>query len=40
MTDDLEAGQAHLFFQVQNNEHRIIAPAALAEVPFAAPPWW
>lgn len=40
MTDNLEEGQAHLFFQVQNNEHRIIAPAALAEVPFAAPPWW
>ncbi|MBO9449836.1 ABC transporter substrate-binding protein [Tropicibacter sp. R16_0] len=40
MTDTLEEGQAHLFFQVQNNEHRIIAPAALAEVPFAAPPWW
>jgi branched-chain amino acid transport system substrate-binding protein len=40
MTDDPEGGQAHLFFQVQNNEHRIIAPAAFAEVPFVAPPWW
>ena len=40
MTDKLDEGQAHLFFQVQDNEHRIIAPAALAEVPFAAPPWW
>ena len=40
MTDDPEGGQAHLFFQVQNNEHRIIAPAPFAEVPFVAPPWW
>ena len=40
MTDDPEGGQAHLFFQVQDNEHRIIAPAPFAEVPFAAPPWW
>lgn len=40
MTADPEAGQAHLFFQVQNNEHRIIAPAPFAEVDFTAPPWW
>ncbi len=40
MTDDPEGGQAHLFFQVQNDEHRIIGPAAFAEVPFVAPPWW
>ncbi|MEX0340610.1 MAG: ABC transporter substrate-binding protein [Arenibacterium sp.] len=40
MTDDPEGGQAHLFFQVQNNEHRIIAPEPFAEVPFMAPPWW
>lgn len=40
MTDDPEGGQAHLFFQVQDDEHRIIAPAAFAEVPFRAPPWW
>lgn len=40
MTDDPEGGQAHLFFQVQDNEHRIIAPAPFAEVPFVAPPWW
>ena len=40
MTDDPEGGQAHLFFQVQDNEHRIIAPAPFAEVEFAAPPWW
>lgn len=40
MTDDPEAGQAHLFFQVQDNEHRIIAPTPFAEVPFVAPPWW
>lgn len=40
MTDDPEGGQAHLFFQVQDNEHRIIAPQPFAEVPFAPPPWW
>lgn len=40
MTDDPEAGQAHLFFQVQDNEHRIIAPEPFAEVEFMAPPWW
>ncbi|WP_217358758.1 ABC transporter substrate-binding protein [Thalassococcus sp. S3] len=40
MTDDPEAGQAHLFFQVQDNEHRIIAPEPFVEVPFVAPPWW
>lgn len=40
MTDDPEGGQAHLFFQVQDNEHRIIAPEPFAEVEFRAPPWW
>ena len=40
MTDDPEGGQAHLFFQVQDNEHRIIAPEPFAEVRFTAPPWW
>jgi branched-chain amino acid transport system substrate-binding protein len=40
MTDDPEGGQAHLFFQVQDNEHRIIAPSTFAEVAFTAPPWW
>ena len=39
MTDDPEAGQAHLFFQVQDDEHRIIAPAPFAEVPFRLAPW-
>ncbi len=39
MTDDPEAGQAHLFFQVQDDEHRIIAPAPFAEVPFRPAPW-
>ena len=40
MVDDPEAGQAHLFFQVQDGEHRIIAPEPYAEVDFQAPPWW
>jgi len=39
MTDDPEAGQAHLFFQVQEDEHRIIAPSPFAEVPFSPAPW-
>lgn len=39
MTDDPEGGQAHLFFQVQDNEHRIIAPSPFAEVPFRLAPW-
>lgn len=39
MTDDPEAGQAHLFFQVQDDEHRIIAPSPFAEVPFRPAPW-
>jgi len=39
MTDDPEGGQAHLIFQVQDDEHRIIAPAPFAEVPFVPAPW-
>ena len=39
MVSDPDAGQAHLFFQVQNDEHRIIAPSPYAEVPFVKAPW-
>lgn len=39
MTDDPEGGQAHLFFQVQNNEHMIVAPAEFAQAPFKLAPW-
>ena len=39
MTDDPEGGQAHLFFQVQDDQHRIIAPEPFAEVPFRPAPW-
>ena len=39
MTEDPEGGQAHLFFQVQDDEHRIIAPSPFAEVPFRLAPW-
>ena len=39
MTDDPEAGQAHLFFQVQEGQHRIIAPQPYAEVAFRKAPW-
>ena len=38
-TDDPKAGQAHLIFQVQDGAHRIIAPAAFAEVAFRLAPW-
>ena len=39
MTDDPEGGQAHLFFQVQDNEHTIIAPSQFAQAPFQLAPW-
>jgi branched-chain amino acid transport system substrate-binding protein len=39
MTDDPDAGQAHLFFQVQDNEHTIVAPLAFAQAPFRLAPW-
>ena len=39
MTDDPEGGQAHLFFQVQNNEHTIVAPKEFAQAPFKLAPW-
>lgn len=37
--DDPEAGQAHLFFQVQEGAHRIISPSPYTEVEFVSPPW-
>ncbi len=39
MVEDPEAGQAHLFFQVQDDEHRIIAPSPFAESDFRLAPW-
>lgn len=39
MTDDPQGGQAHLFFQIQDDEHTIIAPDAFAEQPFRKTPW-
>ncbi|MCE8556655.1 ABC transporter substrate-binding protein [Ruegeria pomeroyi] len=38
-TDDPEGGQAHLFFQVQDGEHKIIAPSPFEESGFQ-PAWW
>ena len=38
-TQKLEEGIAHLFFQVQGGQHRIISPDTLKEVAFKAPPW-
>jgi branched-chain amino acid transport system substrate-binding protein len=36
---DPEQGMAHLFFQVQGGEHKIIAPGALKESNFRPAPW-
>lgn len=38
-TPKLEEGIAHLFFQVQGGQHRIIAPDVLKETAFKAAPW-
>lgn len=38
-TQDLNKGMAHLFFQVQNGQHKIIAPEALKETVFRPAPW-
>lgn len=38
--DDINKGMAHLFFQVQDGEHKIIAPDPLVEVTFQPAPWF
>ena len=38
-TNDPEGGQAHLFFQVQDDAHKIIAPSPFNETDFQ-PAWW
>jgi len=38
-TPDPGIGQAHLFFQIQGNVHRIIQPAPYIETQFKLPPW-
>ncbi len=38
-TTDLNKGMAQLFFQVQDGQHKIIQPDALAEVKFRSVPW-
>jgi branched-chain amino acid transport system substrate-binding protein len=37
--DNIEEGMAHLFFQVQDGEHKIIAPVPLVEAEFRPAPW-
>ena len=37
--NDIEKGMAHLFFQVQDGEHKIIAPDPLTETEFRPAPW-
>ena len=38
-TDDLNKGMAQLYFQVQDGQHKIIAPDALTESKFRGVPW-
>jgi branched-chain amino acid transport system substrate-binding protein len=38
-TKDLDVGIAQLFYQVQDGQHRIIQPDALAEAKFRSAPW-
>jgi branched-chain amino acid transport system substrate-binding protein len=38
-TQDLNKGMAQLFFQVQDGQHKIIQPDALAEVKYRSVPW-
>lgn len=37
---DLEQGMAQLYFQVQNNEHKIVYPDVLKESALRKAPWW
>ena len=39
MTNDPSLSQAHLVFQVQGGEHRIVAPQPYVETSFHDPPW-
>lgn len=39
MTNDPSLSQAHLVFQVQHGQHRIVAPAPYEESSFRTPPW-
>ena len=38
-TPDPSLGQAHLFFQIQDGAHRIIAPEPYIDVDFKPAPW-
>jgi branched-chain amino acid transport system substrate-binding protein len=40
MTPDPSLGQAHLVFQIQNGEHRVLGPAPYAQASFRAPSWF
>jgi branched-chain amino acid transport system substrate-binding protein len=39
VTLDPSIGQAHLVFQIQDGEHRILSPPPYAEASFRLPPW-
>ena len=38
-TNDPGLGQAYLFFQITNLEHKIISPDPYIETEFVLPPW-
>lgn len=38
-TQDPSLGNAHLFYQVQNGQHKIIYPTPYTEAPFTRAPW-
>ncbi len=40
MTLDPSLGQAHLVFQIQDGNHRVLSPAPYVEASFRWPSWW
>jgi branched-chain amino acid transport system substrate-binding protein len=40
MTRDPSLSQAHLVFQVQDGQHRILTPPPYVEASFRPPPWF
>ena len=40
MTLDPSLGQAHLVFQIQGGQHRVLSPAPYVEASFQRPSWW
>ena len=38
-TDDPSLGQAHIFVQIQNKQHKVIGPTPWTDGEFQLPPW-